>query len=63
MKLFFKDDLIEGEGYLYDNGQVTFKGTWVAGKRCGFGQEFQGGKLLFKGQYKDDVRNGIRHSI
>lgn len=58
MKLFFKDDLIEGEGYLYDNGQVTFKGTWVAGKRCGFGQEFQGGKLLFKGQYKDDVRNG-----
>ena len=58
MKLVFKDDLIEGEGSLFKNGQATFKGTWVAGKRCGFGQEFQGGKLIFKGQYKDDVRNG-----
>lgn len=58
MKLVFKDDRIEGEGSLFDNGQVTFKGHWVAGKRCGLGQEYQGGKIVFKGEYKDDVRNG-----
>ena len=28
MKLNFVDDVAEGEGYLYTNGQVTFKGNW-----------------------------------
>lgn len=58
MKLNFVDDVVEGEGFLYLNGQVTFKGTWKGGMRCGFCQEFEGGRLVYKGEYKDDVRNG-----
>lgn len=58
MKLHFVNDVIEGEGCIYENGHVQFKGIWKNGVRCGFGQEFGGGKLLFKGMYADDVRNG-----
>ena len=58
MKLHFVNDLIDGEGSLFDNGQLTFKGTWKEGQRCGFCQEFKGGKLIFKGEYSGDVRNG-----
>ena len=58
MKLNFVDDLVEGEGVLYQNGQVTFKGVWKAGMRNGFCQEFDGGRLIFKGEYADDMRNG-----
>ena len=58
MKLRFVNDVIDGEGCIYENGHIQFKGIWKNGVRCGFGQEFAGGKLLFKGMYADDVRNG-----
>ena len=58
MKLHFKDDVVEGEGALYDNGRVVFEGTWVNGKRCGPAQEYVDGHCVFKGQYEDDKRNG-----
>ncbi len=58
MKLHFVNDLIDGEGSLFDNGQLTFKGTWKEGQRCGFCQEYKGGKRVFKGEYSGDVRSG-----
>lgn len=58
MKLNFKDDLIEGEGILYQNGMVTFKGTWVEGKRNGKCQEFVDGHRVYEGSYENDKRNG-----
>ena len=58
MKLHFKDDVVEGEGALYDNGRVVFEGMWVNGKRCGPAQEYVDGHCVFKGQYDDDKRNG-----
>lgn len=58
MKLNFVDDVAEGEGYLYTNGQVTFKGNWKNGLRCGLCQEYAGGHLVYKGEYADDQRNG-----
>ena len=59
MKFNFVEDVIEGEGYLYDNGQTTFKGMWKGGMRYGLGQEFEKGRLVFKGEYADDKRNGF----
>lgn len=59
MKLNFKDDIIEGEGFLYDNGQVVFKGMWKEGKRCGYCEEFLSGHKIYGGNYEDDVRNGF----
>lgn len=58
MRLNFKDDLIEGEGTLFDNGQVTFKGHWKNGERCGPCVEYVGGKVVFSGNYEHDKRNG-----
>lgn len=58
MKLNFKDDIIEGDGFLYDNGQVIFKGTWKEGQRCGYCEEFQSGHKVYAGNYEKDVRNG-----
>ena len=58
MKLNFVDDVAEGEGYMYTNGQVTFKGNWKNGLRCGLCQEYAGGHLVYKGEYADDQRNG-----
>lgn len=58
LKLQFVNDVIEGEGCVYENGHIQFKGVWKNGVRCGFGQEFSGGRLLFKGMFADDVRNG-----
>ena len=59
MKLNFKDDLVNGEGSLFENGQVTFRGNWVNGERSGKGEEFSGGKLVFSGNYEHDKRNGF----
>ena len=58
MKLNFKDDLVNGEGSLFENGQLTFRGNWSNGERCGKGEEFSGGKLVFSGNYEHDKRNG-----
>ena len=58
LKLQFVNDVIDGEGCVYENGHIQFKGVWKNGVRCGFGQEFSGGRLLFKGMFADDVRNG-----
>ena len=59
MKLHFVNDVIEGEGSLYDNGQLVFKGTWKDGQRCGFCQEYCGGRVVYKGEYSGDVRHGF----
>lgn len=59
MKLHFVNDLIEGEGSLYENGQLVFKGMWKGGQRCGFCQEYKGGKVVFKGEYSGEVRHGF----
>lgn len=58
MKLNFKDDLVNGEGSLFENGQLTFRGNWCNGERCGQGKEFSGGRLVFSGNYDHDKRNG-----
>lgn len=59
MKLNFKDDVIEGDGFLYDNGQVVFKGTWKEGQRCGYCEEFKNGHRVYAGNYGSDERNGF----
>lgn len=59
MKLFFKDDVVEGEGMLYSNGQVVFKGTWKDGSRCGHCTEYNKGYKVYDGNYDNDVRNGF----
>ena len=58
MKLNFVNDVIEGEGFLYDNGQVIFKGQWKEGQRCGYCEEFKAGHRIYAGNYDKDVRNG-----
>ena len=58
MKLFFKDDVVNGEGTLFSNGQATFKGTWKDGKRTGHGVEFVNGHVVYDGNYENDQRNG-----
>lgn len=59
MKLVFKDDVIEGEGSLYENGQVTFKGMWKGGVRCGHGVEYKKGHVLYDGEFENDLRHGF----
>lgn len=59
MKLNFKDDVAEGEGFLYSNGQVTFKGSWKEGKRCGHCYEYVDGHMIYDGNYENDMRNGF----
>ena len=59
MKLFFKDDVVDGEGTLFSNGQATFKGTWKNGKRSGHGVEYKNGHPVYDGNYEDDKRNGF----
>ena len=58
MKLFFNDDVVEGEGTLYSNGQVIFKGMWKNGYRCGHCTEYVKGYKVYDGNYENDVRNG-----
>ncbi|XP_040187136.1 histone-lysine N-methyltransferase SETD7 [Rana temporaria] len=57
---FYVDDALQGQGvYTYEDGGVLH-GTYVDGELNGPAQEFDtDGKLIFKGQYKDNIRHGI----
>lgn len=56
---FYVDDALQGQGvYTYEDGGVLH-GTYVEGELTGPAQEFDGeGRLMFKGQYKDNNRCG-----
>lgn len=56
---FYVDDALQGQGvYTYEDGGVLY-GTYVDGELNGSAQEFDGeGRLVFKGQYKDNSRCG-----
>ncbi|GLD72072.1 histone-lysine N-methyltransferase SETD7 isoform X1 [Lates japonicus] len=56
---FYVDDALQGQGvYTYEDGGVLH-GTYVDGELNGLAQEFDGeGRLVFKGQYKDNDRCG-----
>lgn len=57
---FYVDDALQGQGvYTYEDGGVLH-GTYVDGELTGPAQEFDPeGRLIFKGQYKDNIRCGI----
>lgn len=54
------DDVLQGQGvYTYEDGGVLY-GTYVDGELNGPAQEFDPeGRLIFKGQYKDNIHYGI----
>lgn len=54
------DDALQGHGvYTYEDGGVL-RGTYVDGELTGPAQEFDSeGRLIFKGQYKDNIRCGV----
>ncbi|XP_071396281.1 histone-lysine N-methyltransferase SETD7 isoform X3 [Centroberyx affinis] len=56
---FYVDDALQGQGvYTYEDGGVLH-GTYVEGELNGPAQEYDGeGRLVFKGQYKDNNRCG-----
>ncbi|KAM5194809.1 histone-lysine N-methyltransferase SETD7 [Mantella aurantiaca] len=57
---FYVDDALQGQGvYTYEDGGVLH-GTYLDGQLNGPAQEFDtDGRLIFKGQYKDNVRHGV----
>ncbi|CAH2301028.1 histone-lysine N-methyltransferase SETD7 [Pelobates cultripes] len=57
---FYVDDALQGLGiYTYEDGGALH-GTYVDGELNGPAQEYDpDGKLIFKGQYKDNIRHGI----
>ncbi|XP_062856656.1 histone-lysine N-methyltransferase SETD7 isoform X4 [Trichomycterus rosablanca] len=57
---FYVDDALQGQGlYTYEDGGVLH-GTYVDGELNGPAQEFDPeGHLVFKGQYKDNIRCGM----
>lgn len=57
---FYVDDALQGQGvYTYEDGGALH-GTYVDGELSGPAQEYDAdGKLIFKGQYKDNIRHGI----
>ncbi|XP_053559661.1 histone-lysine N-methyltransferase SETD7 [Bombina bombina] len=57
---FYVDDAIQGQGvYTYEDGGALH-GTYVDGDLNGPAQEFDvDRRLIFKGQYKDNIRHGI----
>lgn len=57
---YYVDDALQGQGiYTYEDG-VVLHGTYVDGELNGPAQEYDGdGRLIFKGQYKDNIRHGI----
>ncbi|XP_020509036.1 histone-lysine N-methyltransferase SETD7 [Labrus bergylta] len=59
MEGFYVDDALQGQGvYKYEEGGVLH-GTYVDGELNGPAQEFNGeGRLVFKGQYKENIRCG-----
>ncbi|KAI4879319.1 hypothetical protein NFI96_022624 [Prochilodus magdalenae] len=57
---FYVDDALQGQGlYTYEDGGALH-GSYVDGELNGPAQEFDAeGRLIFRGQYKDNVRCGI----
>ncbi|XP_060783257.1 histone-lysine N-methyltransferase SETD7 isoform X1 [Neoarius graeffei] len=57
---FYVDDALQGQGvYTYEDGGVLHS-TYMDGELNGPAQEFDPeGHLIFKGQYKDNIRCGI----
>ncbi|XP_061757526.1 histone-lysine N-methyltransferase SETD7 isoform X1 [Nerophis ophidion] len=56
---FYVDDALQGQGvYTHEDGGMVH-GVYVDGELNGPAQEVDGeGRLVFKGQYKDNIRNG-----
>ncbi|XP_077388837.1 histone-lysine N-methyltransferase SETD7 [Festucalex cinctus] len=56
---FYVDDVLQGKGvYSHEDGGIMH-GTYVDGELNGPAQEFdKEGRLVFKGQYKDNIRCG-----
>lgn len=54
------DDALQGQGvYTYEDGGVL-QGMYVDGELNGPAQEYDtDGRLIFKGQYKDNIRHGV----
>ncbi|KAG1962543.1 histone-lysine N-methyltransferase SETD7 [Pimephales promelas] len=57
---FYVDDALQGQGiYTYEDGGALH-GTYVDGELNGPAQEFNpDGQLVFRGQYKDNIRCGM----
>ncbi|ELK28499.1 Histone-lysine N-methyltransferase SETD7 [Myotis davidii] len=57
---YYVDDALQGQGvYTYEDGGVL-QGTYVDGELNGLAQEYDtDGRLIFKGQYKDNIRHGL----
>ncbi|XP_056419028.1 histone-lysine N-methyltransferase SETD7 isoform X2 [Hyla sarda] len=57
---FYVDDALQGQGiYTYEDGGALH-GTYVDGELNGPAQEYDAdGKLIFKGQYKDNIRHEV----
>ncbi|XP_012689857.2 histone-lysine N-methyltransferase SETD7 isoform X1 [Clupea harengus] len=57
---FYMDDSLQGQGvYRYEDGGALH-GSYVDGELTGPAQEYdQDGRLIFKGQYKDNIRFGL----
>ncbi|KAL8207087.1 UNVERIFIED_CONTAM: Histone-lysine N-methyltransferase setd7 [Gekko kuhli] len=57
---YYVDDALQGQGvYTYEDGGALH-GSYMDGELNGPAQEYDAdGQLIFKGQYKDNIRNGI----
>nr|XP_033795407.1 histone-lysine N-methyltransferase SETD7 isoform X1 [Geotrypetes seraphini] len=57
---FYVDDALHGQGvYTYEDGGALH-GSYVDGELNGAAQEYDtDGRLIFKGQYKENIRHGI----
>ncbi|XP_064417302.1 histone-lysine N-methyltransferase SETD7 [Latimeria chalumnae] len=57
---YYVDDALQGQGvYTYEDGGVLH-GTYLDGELNGPAQEYDSdGRLIFKGQYKDNIRFGV----
>ncbi|KAM3937737.1 histone-lysine N-methyltransferase SETD7 isoform 1-T1 [Leptodactylus fuscus] len=57
---FYVDDALQGQGvYTYEDGGALH-GTYVDGELNGPAQEYDAdGKIIFKGQYRDNIRHGV----
>lgn len=57
---YYVDDVLQGQGvYIYEDGGV-FQGMYVDGELNGLVQEYDiDGRLIFKGQYKDNICYGV----
>lgn len=57
---YYVDDALQGQGvYTYEDGGVL-QGSYVDGELNGPAQEYDtDGRLIFKGQYKDNIRHGV----